>query len=134
MQATTPIGWRNVKSNPPRATGSVWPPNLEHARAQPGLVARIGDRLADVQGLELGQPFQVLPQDARDSVEGVAAFARTQIAPAGLPGALGRLDGLVHVRKIGCRDRAERFLGRGIDEGSSLAGSAFAGGAIDEEL
>ena len=25
MAATTPIGWRNVKSNPPRAMGMVWP-------------------------------------------------------------------------------------------------------------
>ena len=33
MQATTPIGWRKVKSNPPRATGMVWPKNFVMAPA-----------------------------------------------------------------------------------------------------
>ncbi len=33
IAATTPIGWRKVKSRPPRATGMVWPQNLEMAPA-----------------------------------------------------------------------------------------------------
>src|SRR2546425_10342883 len=34
MAATTPIGWRNVKSNPPRPTGIVWPQDLVTAPAE----------------------------------------------------------------------------------------------------
>jgi hypothetical protein len=33
MAATTPIGWRSVKSNPPAATGIVWPPKMPIAPA-----------------------------------------------------------------------------------------------------
>ena len=33
MAATTPSGWRSVKSNPPEATGIVWPKNLPIAPA-----------------------------------------------------------------------------------------------------
>ena len=115
-QATTPIGWRNVKSG---STGH-----------REGLAAELGDRA----GIEL-EDARARPASSRASAmrtpickvsscagrrsparrarrrRGVAAFARTQVAPAGLPGALGRLDGAVHVRERGGGDRGEGFLG-----------------------
>ena len=129
IAATTPIGWRSVKSNPPRATGMVWPQNLpdrarvilEHARAQRDFVARIGDRFADLHAFQLRHPLEVLAQDARDAIENFAAFARASDRASSAPRPAGPTRRRrPRPRRVGGGDLGKGFLGGGIDEGRSV--------------
>jgi hypothetical protein len=80
------------------------------------LVARVGDRLANVQRFEFSDSLDVLPQRSSDIKENFTAFTRSEIAPARLPGSLRRFHGGVHVRDLRAGDLDELFFGGGVDE------------------
>ncbi len=107
---------------------------LEHSRPQPGLVARVADRLADLQHLQLGDFFEVFAQLAGDVEEDGGTLARRQIAPTGFPRALGGFHGRIHFGDVGSGDITERGFGGGIDERGAATGLGVAECAINEKL
>ena len=62
------------------------------------------DRLARVQGLELGQLRQLLPDLLREAQQDAAAFLAGDVAPAALERAPGRAHRAIDVGRAGVRD------------------------------
>ena len=54
---------------------------LKHARAQGRFIARVADRLADVQGFELRNFLEVLAEFAGNGVQNRFTFAGRDVAP-----------------------------------------------------
>ncbi|CAB4925832.1 unannotated protein [freshwater metagenome] len=95
-------------------------------------VARLGDRLAVVQGLQDRELPGPLLQQAGDPEQVLAAVGRAHRAPDPGERPAGGADGAVDVGVGAHRDLAEHLLGRRVDR---LQGGALAGGelAVDEQ-
>src|SRR5205823_4386500 len=107
---------------------------FEHARAQAGFVARIGDGLANVQCFKLSDLLEVFTQDARDVEKNLGALTGSEVTPAGFPGLMSGFDGGVGVLNIGGRDLGECFFSGWINKGRSMTGTRVVPGGIDKKL
>ena len=106
---------------------------VDHQR-QVGMAA-LADRLAVVQGLELGQLVDVRFDQVGELVHQPPAVAGVGLAPGARVKRLPRrLDGAVDVGGVALGDLGDDLLGRRVDRGERLAAVAVDPLAVDQQL
>ena len=95
----------------------------------------LADRLAVVEGFELGQLVDVRFDQVGELVHQPAAVAGVHLAPgAGVKRLAGGLDGQVDVGGVALGDLGDDFLGGRVDRRERLAALAVAPLAVDQQL
>ncbi len=89
---------------------------VEHLRDHADLAAGAGDRLADVLGLDPGELFEVVLDQAREPPQEPRAIGRGDRAPAGIGGLRAR-DGRVGLLHPCLLELGDRLLGGRVQDG-----------------
>jgi hypothetical protein len=92
---------------------------VEDVRDHRGLRARVGDRLADVPGLQARELLAVLLEERGEPAEQPRTVGGRDGAP-GREGALRRLDGVIRVLGARRRDLGDRLLRRRVQDGDHV--------------
>ena len=101
-------------------------------RQRHGIVARLGERFADIGRLEFGKHIDLFKYKLTDARKNAAPFDGRHLAPGTVARSLGRLNRAVDVGLAAAGDLAHRFAGRWIFKRQGLAALGRYPFAIDE--